>query len=251
MKLLTQEIETVIFDKDGTLIDLPSVWIPWIKDAHFFLSQTMPDCQLNLKEYEEAFGFSETDSFVEPEGPLAIASVEESITIIALLLYRHEISWDKAISYARESTDFANEKQNSSIQLRLIEGIVELLEQLQKQGKQLGVITADDTKKAWMQLEKLQIANYFQFIIGSDLVERGKPFPDMAFLARDQYSVNLEKTVMIGDTGADIQLAKRAGMKMMIGITCVGKEEATHLKEADWVVSKYDELLEKNKEAKK
>jgi len=246
MKLLANGVETILFDKDGTLIDFPSIWLPWIEDIENHLMHKLSDYPLSPGELKRAFGFLEQKDSIDPKGPLAIASIEESITVIAFLLYQNGVPWDSAVTYARESADFADEIQNHSLALRPVEGIIELLDSLSEKGITLGVLTADNTDKAKEQLKELKLDEYFQFIIGSDLVERGKPFPDLAYVARDKYGVNLKEAIMIGDTNADIQLGKRAGVKMTIGIASYTKNETNHLNEADWIIQNYAELLVTN-----
>lgn len=243
MNVLAQGVETVLFDKDGTLIDLPSIWIPWVEDIVHFLQRTISAYEISVDEVKQAIGVDILDGSVDPKSPLAIASIEESITIIAFLLYQKGLPWDAAVTHARESIAYADDKQNHSTGLEAVEGVSILLAKLQKKGMQLGVLTADDTDKAWKQLEELQLSRYFDFVIGSDLVERGKPFPDMAYLARDRYGVDLAKAVMIGDTNADIQLGKRAGVKTTIGIASYTKGKIGHLEEADHIIHSYRELF--------
>ncbi|ARJ39609.1 HAD family hydrolase [Sporosarcina sp. P21c] len=251
MKFPQEDIQsTILFDKDGTLIDLPSVWLPWIEDVDQYLSNSISNYPYQAEGIKHLIGINKQDGTIDPKGPLAIGSVEESVSIIAFLLYTKGMSWDSALLYARDSVDYANERQNHSPFLQLVEGIEELLIQLTDKGYNLGVLTADDTDKANEQLDRLNILKYFNFVIGSDLVERSKPFPDLAYAARDRYGVKLENSVMIGDTNADIQLGKSAGVKFTIGIVSYTGSDVTHLREADLLIHNYSELLSWSKEAK-
>lgn len=250
MNLLQEDVQTILFDKDGTLIDLPSVWLPWIEDVDQYLSDSISNYPYQAEGIKYLVGVNKQDGGIDPKGPLAIGSVEESISVIAFLLYQKGLSWDSALLYARDSVNYANDRQNNSASLRLIDGIEALLNHLSVKGYNLGVLTADDTDKANEQLNRLNISKYFNFVIGSDLVERSKPFPDLAYAARDRYGVKLENSVMIGDTNADIQLGKSAGVKFTIGIVSYTGSEVTHLHEADLLIHNYSELLSSSEEAK-
>ncbi|MEV9639720.1 HAD-IA family hydrolase [Mammaliicoccus sciuri] len=241
MNIWEQGIDTVLFDKDGTLIDLPSIWIPWVEDTVRYLQRMQMD--ISIDEAKRAVGVNLSDGGVDPKSPLAIASIQESIIIFAFLLFQKGVAWDKAIIYSGESIAYADERQNCSKDLKIVDGISNLLAEMRGRGLKLGVLTADDTDKARKQLEILQLASYFDFIIGSDLVEKGKPFPDMAYLARDVYMVNLERAAIIGDTSADIQLGKLSSLKMTIGIASYSEGKAEHLQEADYIIRSYSELL--------
>lgn len=240
------EIEAVLFDKDGTLIDFPSVWIPWVEDIYKHLLSSLPDCQLSLVRLKKAFGIHEGK--IDPNSPVTVAGSEESITITAFLLYELCVPWDLAVTYATEAVTSANSNQNDSPYLQLVQGIERLLIELKEAGVTMGVLTSDDTDKAEKQLERLGLASYFQFVIGSDQVKQGKPFPDLAYLARDRYGINLANAMMIGDTVGDIELGKRAGVKSTVGIITYAKGETGHLEGADQLIEHYDELLLMNKE---
>ncbi|KEF39196.1 haloacid dehalogenase superfamily enzyme, subfamily IA [Schinkia azotoformans MEV2011] len=241
MLILGREINTILFDKDGTIIDFPSIWIPWIDNIFDYLVDTVPECPLSRIELRTAFGAEGKGDFVDPKGPLAIASIEESKTIIAYKLYENGVPWDSAVVYASESVKFANEKENSST-IKAIDGIKEFLEDVRANNIRLGVLTADDTDRAWEHLKEVKLADYFEFVIGSDQVSNGKPFPDMAYLARDRYSITLSETMLIGDTNADMQLGKNAGVNVTVGIVTYSDNNINHLKDADIIIKSYKEL---------
>ena len=241
MLILGREIKTILFDKDGTLIDFPSIWIPWIDDIFDYLVNTVPQCPLSRIELRTAFGAGENGDFVDPKGPLAIASLEESQTIIAYKLYDNGVPWDSAVLYANESVKDANEKENST-SIRPIDGIKEFLEVVKANNIRLGVLTADDTERAWEHLKKINLADNFEFIIGSDQVSNGKPFPDMAYLAKDRYGISLSETMLIGDTNADMQLGKNAGVNITVGIVTYADKNINHLKDADIIIKSYKEI---------
>lgn len=58
----------------------------------------------------------------------------------------------------------------------------------------------------------------FDVVIGTDLVERGKPFPDMLLLACERLGIPVQHTVVIGDTDGDMEMARSAGAGYRIGI---------------------------------
>lgn len=183
------------------------------------------------------------NDYVDPKGPLAISSLDESQAIIAFMLYKQQIPWDLAIIHSGESICYANKMQDNSTSIKRIHGIKELLSKLKKKNIILGVLTADKTTKAWKHLQNVQLADYFDFVIGSDQVENGKPYPDMAYLARDRYGITLSKTMIIGDTNADMQLGKRAGMNATVGIVTYSKNAIDHLKDANFIIKNYSEVI--------
>lgn len=243
IKLLGENIEAVLFDKDGTIIDFSSIWIPWAKDIYEYLLSTIPNCNLRYEQLMKALGAGEVDEQADPRGPLAIGTMLESQHIVAFKLYEGGMPWNVAVIHAKDSVDYANEKQNHSAFIQAISGIDECLATLKENKLMLGVLTADDTEKAWHHLKKVGLENYFDFVIGSDQVANGKPYPDMALLAKERYGINLSEAMMIGDTNADMQLGKNAGMKMSVGIVSSSSKEAAHLEDADRIIYHYQQLF--------
>ena len=242
LRIFGNDIQVALFDKDGTLIDFPSIWIPWLQDIYNYLRMNLPNC-FSLNDLRKAFGVSELYETVDPEGPLAIANLEESKTIVAHLLYQSGIPWYTAVHQAYESITNANQKQNHSNYIKPIPGIKELLTKFKKEHVRLGVLTADETGKAWNHLRRVKIADYFDFVIGSDQVKNGKPYPDMVYLAVERYRFELSKTIVIGDTNADMQLGKNAGVKLTVGITTNPAYQSGHLEDADYIIQSFDELF--------
>ncbi|NSL51034.1 HAD family hydrolase [Calidifontibacillus erzurumensis] len=243
MNFLGREINTVLFDKDGTILDFPSIWIPWVDDLSEYIRSNLPECSLTKKELRKVFGAGEEDNSIDPKSPLAIANMEESKIILAYKIYENGLPWDLAVFHANESVNYANERQNSSISIKLIDGIKELLEKFKENNVKLGVLTADDTEKAKCHLKKVGVENYFDFVIGSDQVLNGKPYPDLVYLASDRFGFSLSETMLIGDTNADIQLGKNAGINFTVGIVSYAKN-TDHLIDADLIIHSYKELMD-------
>lgn len=82
----------------------------------------------------------------------------------------------------------------------------------------MAVVTADETAAAESHLRWLGIRQYFTAVIGTDQVEQGKPFPDMALLACQRLGVSPAEAAVIGDTNGDMRMAKAAGAAAAIGL---------------------------------
>lgn len=72
-------------------------------------------------------------------------------------------------------------------------------------------------------LDALGIRNYFDAIVGSEDVPRGKPDPAVFLLAAQKVGVPPERCVVIEDTPQGVEAAHRAGMKRI----AVGPEAAS------------------------
>ena len=110
----------------------------------------------------------------------------------------------------------------------------------QQAGIPMAVVTADETGAAIKHLSWLGLDHYFAEIIGTDQVERGKPFPDMVELACRRLGVNVAAAAVIGDSGGDMRMARSAGAAAAIGIA--SGETAGELPDADAIVASCGEL---------
>lgn len=236
------KIEWVIFDKDGTLIDLDSIWIPWAENVYLNLSENS-DLKLDfsMDEFLTNIGVDVLKGKIDLISPLAIGSIQEAEVIIAYMLYQQRVPWGKGVCLAREATRKATENQ-IEIEVKELSGVRNLITNLKEKGIKLGVITADLTIRAENQLNKLNLLSEFEFIIGSDQVKYSKPFPDLAFLVKEQYEVNLNNTIMIGDSNVDMLFAKNAGMRSAIGIISNELLHKDYLPDASKIIQSYEEL---------
>ena len=120
-----------------------------------------------------------------------------------------------SLAHLEKAFDFyKNHLLNFAIeQMCLFEGVIESLEQLRIQGKNLKIITNKHTNLAIKTLEHFGISDYFTEILGSDLA-KPKPSPDLIELALKGY--NRAESVMIGDRIEDIQAGFAAGVSTIL-----------------------------------
>lgn len=95
----------------------------------------------------------------------------------------------------------------------LFDGIPEVLDQLEHQGFQWGIVTNKAENLSfpifkYLNLYERSIAN-----ICGDTAARPKPFPDPLFLAAEQANVAAKDCIYVGDDERDIIAGKAAGMK--------------------------------------
>ena len=92
-----------------------------------------------------------------------------------------------------------------------------------------------------MTMEKLNLIDYFDIILGADSVTAGKPAPEMLNLALTKLGASKDASVMIGDAITDIQMGINAGVKT-IGV-CSGLTKENKLRElTPYVISDISRL---------
>ncbi|SES06424.1 HAD family hydrolase [Salisediminibacterium halotolerans] len=229
-------VQAVFFDKDGTLIDFSSIWLPWAEQVLTVFSDSD-----RRETAEKSLGISLANGTVDPEGPLAIGSMQDVRTILANVLYVYGKPWHRAFHQVIERIDHLDETADYLRNLQPVEGAHEFLRSLKNAGVKTAVVTADDSKTASAHLQKLGIDRCFDTVIGADEVKRTKPYPDMVKLAAERLDIRLEETMMIGDTNSDMIVGRRGRMCSTVGIVTYADSTA-HLTEADFTVSSYHEL---------
>lgn len=237
------KVQWVIFDKDGTIIEMDSLWIAWAKNLYVNLTENSDsEICFSLQTFLRNIGVNDNGTTIDPTSPLAIGSIQEAETIVAFLLYQQGIPWSKGVTLARAASNLATSQQENS-KVQALPGIRNLLITLKNKGMKLGVITADQTARAKSHLQQLELLALFDFVLGSDQATSSKPFPDLAYVAKEQFQVSLEKAVMIGDSNADMLFAKNAGMCFSIGIIPSATYPKDYLPDATTIIEAYDESV--------
>jgi pyrophosphatase PpaX len=95
----------------------------------------------------------------------------------------------------------------------------EILQSAKTKGYLLAV--ASNRANPWHDLSDLNLAKYFDTVVGSSDVSRPKPEPDMLLTIMAQLGVESHSVIYLGDTPVDMSCAKAADIKS-IGLTQSG-----------------------------
>ncbi len=226
--LVVDDIEAVLFDKDGTLIDFHRTWDAAVGRA---LKASAPD-DASLARAAEALAFDLTTGRVGPESPF----IAESNDVIAALLdsLLDLGAFDRALSAsAREDVAPAT-------------GAASLLDSLSGAGVPAAVVTNDDEATARVQMEALGWGDFFAAIVGFDSGFGAKPGPGPIVGACSLLGIEPARAVMVGDSRHDLV----AGRAAEVSTVLVTNESANGLPTprgdsadlADLVISRLDEL---------
>lgn len=122
-------------------------------------------------------------------------------------------------------------------------GVVEILEYLHSKGIKIGLATSTVRERAIGYLTEHDIYRYFDKLIFGDMVEHGKPAPDIYLKACAELCVSPEETVAVEDSINGIISAGTAGLYPVMVIDLIQPKEEikpyvkkvytdiTHLKE--------------------
>lgn len=123
--------------------------------------------------------------------------------------------------------------------LPLMTGTKEILEYLKKNDYTVGVASSSSRKTIMSHMEKSGLGDYFQAIIGGDMVTLSKPKPDIYLKACEAIGMEPEQVIAVEDSPNGIRAAYAAGMKpVMIPDLIEPDEEILSL-----LYRKYDSLF--------
>jgi len=95
------------------------------------------------------------------------------------------------------------------------EGVVELLSHLKARGTSIGLATTTFTERALANLQRSELAGYFQAVIGGDQVARGKPHPDIYLKALEALRAEPGDSLAFEDSDYGIKAAFAAGLRVI------------------------------------
>lgn len=109
-------------------------------------------------------------------------------------------------------------------------GAKEILDFLKTENYKIGLASSTRKFRVMDNLEKSGFKDYFQAVVGGDMVEHSKPNPDIYLLACRELGVNPTETFAIEDSPNGIRSAYNAGMKpIMVPDLIVPTEEILSL----------------------
>ncbi|MFW9904819.1 MAG: HAD family hydrolase [Candidatus Thorarchaeota archaeon] len=173
----------ILFDLDGTLLDSDAIIIQSWKIAH---NQTCPHVEWNENMLLNMMGQPAEDI------PFGMGVPEDLHRKYLDVFNQHLIN----------------------IRLPLFDDVIPVLEKIKEKIIPLGIVTGAKTGETLELLIQNNIDHFFTEIIGADLTERGKPYPDPINLAVEKLHLNSRKEniLFVGDSNNDVVSAKAAGI---------------------------------------
>lgn len=229
-------LRAILFDKDGTLLDLDGTWVPAYRRAaeHLETVTATPGLALRLLT---ATGYDAANDRLLPASLLYCGSngqiveawasdpaVPPADTIRDTVL---GIFHDQAVNHAAPVTDLG-----------------ELFGTLRARGFVLGVATMDGEAAARATIASLGIGDDLAFVCGFDSGYGIKPGPGMAEAFIAEVGVAPEDVVMVGDAVKDLQMGLAAGCGLRVGVLTGAADRAELAPHADHVLASIATLPE-------
>lgn len=229
-------IDGVIFDKDGTLMEFQSFWLPVTYRVISRLYNEYGLEALIKKECINALGIDENDC-IDPEGQLAIGTYATISTSLQNVLLGHGKNV-QSYQFQKEMTQWFEEESEKQT-CHFTTDLKQLCDYLHEKNIHVAVATTDNlevTKKCLNQ-GNMNV----EVISASDSsIPKKQDLRLIQYLA-ENWNTTCEKIVMIGDTPNDLRFAKKAGAKTIGVLSGVSKEQLL-LPYADCILNNIGEL---------
>ena len=212
VKLATKDLmldaDLIVFDKDGTLVDLHTPWGKWAESVAVSLAGFIPSDDLLSR-----LGWDAASERVETETPLAIASMTTLQVVVATWLYEAGLGWSEAMATSERVLAAAPRPPASPIC-----PLTPLFETLTARGYRIAVVSTDDLAGVQRDLTPLGVLPYVSTIVAGDAALPTKPAPDMVIAACHAVGVSPARTVVVGDSVADMLMGRAAKVALTIGV---------------------------------
>ena len=115
-------------------------------------------------------------------------------------------------------------------------GAIDVLKKLKEQNILIAI--GSSSKNAKTILKQIGLIDEFDFISDGNMIERGKPFPDVFKIVSDSLKIEPEKCLVVEDAVAGLEAAKAAKMDV------AGISTASNSALADYSLKKITDLLD-------
>lgn len=206
------DVDLVVLDKDGTLIDFGAMWNGWARDlgSRLELATRRPVAG----DIFTTIGFDPVADRIRPGSPMAVGTMGEIAELVGAVLRR----WCPSVHAARRilaEAWFEPDPVASAVPLADLDLV---LGGLRQAGRRVGVATTDDRRPTEATLAGLGIVGLVDVLLCGDDGGPTKPDPSALRAMAGSLGVAIERTAMVGDAPADLMMA-RAGGAVAIGVT--------------------------------
>ena len=227
---IIDNIELVIFDKDGTLVDLYNYWANMINFRVESAQRKLGFNESNKIDIMYAMGVDVENGRLRSEGPVGLKKRE--IVMQAMVDSLGEIGFPDTYDTCFQIFKEVDEQSINHLDdiVKPISGMHGLINSLYEKDCKIAIATTDKTARADLAADFLGISDRVNMVVGEDMVANCKPHPDMANLILKELSVDKERSIMVGDAITDIEMGLNAGLKASIGV-CSGLTPERKLRE--------------------
>ena len=181
-KIIGKPKPIILWDFDGTLGNTQELIIKTFKKV-FEIHK--PDYNLSDEEVRSFLGPTLEDTFMKHFDANRVDAIIDEYREINIAMH----------------ADYVTEMEHAT----------EVLTALKNDGYRMGIVSNKQTASLMVGVELLEMQDFFEVVLGSDLFNPEKPDPAGIDLALEQMNVDKGGVIYIGDTPSDIIAGQRAG----------------------------------------
>ncbi|MCI9133868.1 MAG: HAD family phosphatase [Lachnospiraceae bacterium] len=215
---MLEQVKTVLFDLDGTLVD--SMWMWQEIDVEYLgsLGFTVPE---NLHEKIEGMSFSETAVYFKEtfQVPQSLEEIKSVWISMAVEKYAHEVPFKP--------------------------GAKNFLKELRRRGIRTGICTSNSRELLQAVVDSLGLDQYIDCFMTACEVRAGKPAPDIYLAVAQRLETHPKDCLVFEDIPNGIEAGLRAGMKVCaVEDTFSLDRKEIIQKMAHYYIRSYDQVLD-------
>jgi len=232
-RLKSQSFRGIIFDFDGTLLDIKNPLERAIEET--FKEKNIPfEMEKTLQEIGSTL--ESIQGYPIPKILLQSYEIFENLTVFNKLTFLKKL---------RIAMKIFSRYQEYSKDAQFFPGIKDLLTFLNKNAN-LFIVSHNQTKKVLEFLKRDELESYFKAVYGADMLPALKPHPDAFLPLLEQYKkIKNNDWLIIGDMPSDIEAGKEAGLFTMGIASGISKKEVLANLRPNLLINSITELLDK------
>lgn len=225
-------IRAILFDKDGTLIDVDATWVPVYREMLQDIFAT--DAQ-GAEALMEKAGYDRATERFRAGSILAGGTTRQLVDVLWPGLDASGVE-EKAKLLDHGYTHLVRERLTPLMPLEPI------MAELRAMGFRLGIATNDSHVSATAHMMQAGVIGHFEAIIAADTVPVPKPSGNMIRSFAGQTGLPPSAIAMVGDNHHDMEEARNGGAGLAIAVLSgnAAREDIAHL--ADHTLASIAEL---------
>jgi len=231
--------EAIIFDKDGTLIDFDAMWGSWTLQLADRLQASIG---LDIRQALcECYGYDITHRKILPDGILTCTPMWQLRELMIEVVTSFGISATEASCAAAAAWHVPDPVTNA----KPFTDIRKLFTNIHRRGIKIAIATTDDRHPTCAMLDAFGVSDIVATMVCADDGIKAKPAPDMVTTICQRMHVDPGNVTVIGDTVADLQMARSAEAGYVIGVLSGVGSLANLTPLADILIDTIDTLQER------
>ena len=231
-----KKTKTIIFDKDGTLINHEKIFGPWVIKLVKNLEI------INTTKIYEKLGYNPENNSFSFNSIVARGTNDD----IRNFLYKFLLE-EKNFKDRKQVVEFVKKKWISNeIHTKNIlacGNLTKLFEYLKQKNINIAICTSDDRKQTSETIKILKINRFIDYYICGNDETSSKPSPEPIFKICEKFNVKPSECIMVGDTISDIHAGLNSKCGKIIGVLTGGYDNVS-LQNADLIIESVDKIID-------